>query len=263
MAKPPRKRKKRATNPRHNTREPTSPWPRILIFIPQERSCPGGSFYDFLAIASQGHPILELGYSRTMVVRNKAATHFLQTRATHLLMLDIDHKHPRDIVQRLVRWVIQDPTKLVVGGMNFRRGAPYEPCAFIYDESGNAFAPAEWPRGLIKVDILGTGSILIAREVFETIQPPWFYDLYDSVWQDIWPGEDAGFARECHKHGIDQWMDTTTTSPHLIDGVVDESVFRAYLDDHPEKVDSHPKVMKVGGLVKPQEDEQPELEEVA
>ncbi len=211
-------------------------WPRILLYVPVERTIPQLAFFNFLAIAQQGHPFIRMTYGRTDLVRNKAAQQFVESQFTHLLMLDVDHLHPPDIVQRLGRWVVDDRSRQVVGGLNFRRGEPYDPCCFLLAEDGNFYPPAEWGPGLIKVDAIGTGSILIAKEVFLRLPKPWFFNDYSRVEQGVWPGEDMGFSGLCRMHGIDMWVDTTTTSPHLIDAAVDESSFRGYLAAHDHEV---------------------------
>ncbi|RPJ24411.1 MAG: glycosyltransferase family 2 protein [Planctomycetaceae bacterium] len=162
-------------------------WPRIVVGVPMERTMAHADdvFFNFLAIAQNGVPFIKQNYTRTDVARNKMAMQLLQSDFTHLLMLDVDHIHPTDIVQRLARWVVADPGKQVIGGLNFRRGEPYEPCCFLIGPDGRYYAPAEWERGLVKVDIIGTGSILISREVFERMQPPWFYNIYDRVWEEL------------------------------------------------------------------------------
>jgi hypothetical protein len=153
----------------------------------------------------------------------------LDSECSHLLMLDVDHIHPMDIVKRLTRWVEQDKHKLVVGGMNFRRSQPFDVCGFIQTENGEYATPLNWVDGLMKVDILGTGCILISREVFERLPgPPWFAHDYSMAAQGSYPGQDVFFSKLCGEHGIDLWMDTTTTSPHLINAVVDQNTFRNY-----------------------------------
>jgi hypothetical protein len=89
----------------------------------------------------------------------------------------------------------------------------------------------------MKVDYLGTGSILIAREVFEKIEPPWFQIVYgiEANWADEWPGEDIGFSEKCKAAGVNLYVDTTTSSPHIGDRLIGEKTFRAYLEKHPEK----------------------------
>lgn len=219
------------------------PWPRIVLYVPMFQALPYADdvFYDFMLIAQQGPPLLRAKYGRTDYSRNMAVEKFLRPRLpdgrpqfTHILMLDADHRHPQHIIQSLARWVIADPERQVVGGLNFMRGEPYAPCAFIQEADGSYSTPLEWEPGLMEVDILGTGCVLIAREVFERIPKPWFYYPYDQVQEGVWPTEDVGFSRKCNEHGIQLWMDTTTTSPHMISATIDESTFRAYVDEHAE-----------------------------
>lgn len=212
-------------------------WPRVVLGVLQMPAMAHADevFYNFWAIAMQGTPIFKMPYGRTDVVRNKLAMELLKSDFTHLLMLDIDHIHPTDIVQKLARWVMLDPKRKVVGGLNFRRGEPFDPCCFLKGPEGKYFPPVEWGKGLIRVDRIGTGSILIAREVFEQIEPPWFYNDYSRVWEDAWPGEDMGFSIKCEEKGIEMWVDTSCTSPHGITSWVDEGTYRTYLQTHEHK----------------------------
>lgn len=220
---------------------PIASWayPRILLGIPLERSVSHASltFFRFMEIAAQGVAFIKQDYTRTDLARNRFASELLKSDHTHILMLDLDHTHPADIVQRLARWVMMNPAIQVVGGLNFRRSEPYEPCAFIRSEDGSLGAPADWSAGLIEVDYLGTGSVLIAREVFEQLEPPWFYHIYDheGKWDDTYPGEDIGFSEKCAAAGIKMYVDTTTTSPHISEKLIGENTFRSYLAHHSEK----------------------------
>jgi len=181
-------------------------FPRVLVYFLLERTISYADlvFPSMMQIAAQGPVILNMPYQRTDLARNKGAIELLKTDFTHLLMLDIDHVHPSDVVQRLSRWVALDPKKFqVVGGLNFRRSEPHDPCAYIMDDDQNAFA-IEWDEKsqLVEVDRMGTGSIMIAREVFEQIEPPWFFNNYDKVFEDKWPGEDIGFSDKVKAAGI-------------------------------------------------------------
>ena len=117
------------------------------------------------------------------------------------------------------------------------------------------------------VDVLGSGSILIAREVFETFGRddfPWFGYSYDKArkgaqdapdWETLrhgcgWPGTDMWFSALCRKHGIKQWVDTTTTSPHIIETVVTEESWKQWQDEHPE-MPRIPKQVKAYGVRSP------------
>ena len=214
------------------------PFPRVMVCWLLERTI---SYADIVIpsmmdIMAQGPLVLQMPYTRTDVARNKAGIELLKSNFTHLLMLDIDHKHPMDIIQRLSKWVIDDPKKYqVVGGLNFRRSEPHDPCAYKMDGDGRMYA-IEWDENskLIEVDRLGTGSILISREVFEKLELPWFYNIYDKVWDDAWPGEDIGFSRKCKDAGISMWCDVTVTSPHITPAGIDEKSWRKWLEKHPD-----------------------------
>lgn len=211
------------------------PWPRPVVGVPLERAM---SYVDkviwpLLAIAQQGWPFIRMNYGRTDLVRNKMVQQLLGSHFTHLVMLDVDHIHPEDIVQRLMSNFIEHPEMKVVGGLNFRRGEPFDPCIFVKGDDGKHYSVADWERGkVIKVQALGTGSIAIAREVFEMMEPPWFFNDYSMAMDDVWPGEDMGFSDKCQSLGIDLFVDTRITSPHLIDSVVEESSFLMYKEDN-------------------------------
>lgn len=215
------------------------PWPRIVLFVPLPPALPfvDEVFWQFMAIASQGIPFMRHEYGRTDFVRNKAVETLLQSDYTHILMLDSDHIHPAQIVQRLARWVIADPAKQVIGGLNFKRSEPYDPCAFVKVSSNgrDEYAyPQEWYPGLMEVDLIGTGSILIAREVFEAIEPPYFWYSYSNAAQGLYPSDDIGFSLKCQAAGIKMYVDTTTTSPHMVARTVTEQTFRDFWASQPE-----------------------------
>lgn len=213
-------------------------FPRILVAFLLERSISYADlvFPSIVQIAAQGPVILNMPYMRTDLARNRASMELLKTDFTHLLMLDIDHVHPTDIIQRLARWVLKDTKKYqVVGGLNFRRSEPYDPCAYRIGDDGSMYTIA-WEKDdeIMEVDRLGTGSILIAREVFETIPPPWFWNDYSQAWRDAWPGEDIGFNKKCVENGIKMWVDLTVTSPHITPAIIDGSTWQVWRDKHPE-----------------------------
>jgi hypothetical protein len=229
-------------------------WPRPVVAIPMERTISYADkvFWPFLAIAQQGWPFIRFNYGRTDLVRNKYAQHLLASHFTHLVMLDVDHIHPDDIVQRLMSNFVENPDLKVVGGLNFRRGEPFEPCAFVRGDDGTYYSIADWERGsLMKVDAVGTGSIAIAREVFEMMEPPWFWNDYSRAMDDAWPGEDMGFSANCQKLGIEMYVDTRITSPHLIDAVVDELAFLEYQKEKGLK--GIPPEMVIASLKEPKE----------
>lgn len=211
---------------------------KIALGIPMERNVQDTAFVHFWHIAQRGWPLIDLLYGRTDVNRNKIARFLLGTDFTHLLMLDLDHNHAANIVEAHARWVLDDPERLVVGGLHFRRGEPFEPCAFVYGPDGDLHAPATWEPGLYNVHAIGHGSLLVSRKVFEQLPPPWWAYTYDHAAEGVYPSEDMWFSFLCRQGGIKLWCDTTITSPHLITNTVDDSTFRRWLADHPEKVET-------------------------
>src|SRR3990172_6237574 len=135
---------------------PIQPMPRPVIGVLLERALSHAdkAFFPLLGIAQQGWPFMKMPYGRTDLVRNKMVLSLLQSQHTHLIMLDVDHIHPMDIVQRLMRRFLENPKLQIVGGLNFRRGEPYDPCAFIRVDDGRYLPMSEWSEGLIRVDAL-------------------------------------------------------------------------------------------------------------
>jgi len=205
------------------------PHMKVVVGIPMERTIMEQAFFGFVAIFQQGWSLAELPYTRNDVARHKLAKFLLESDYTHLLMLDSDHRHPVDVVQRLARWFQAYPDVLVVGGLNFRRGEPFDPCAFVDPGDGEFHRLAQWGQGLVRVDALGTGSMMIDRRAFEALpeEQGWFDYEYPN--HSSWPGTDMTFCKRCREAGIALWCDTTCVSPHLGVQVIDESTYRRYL----------------------------------
>lgn len=209
---------------------------KILVGIPMPAYITDFAFIHFIEIFRRGWRNIDHLYGRVDSNRNRMAKTLLETDATHIVMLDADHLHAPDIVERLARWIVDDPNRKIVGGLHFRRGAPYEPCAFVYGEDGDLHAATEWDAGCVAVDAIGHGSIIIAREVFETLEKPYWAYTYNHAERDIYPSEDMFFSYHAREAGFQLYCDTTITSPHVIHGLVDEQVFRQWLSDNPEKI---------------------------
>ena len=214
-------------------RLPMTEKPRVIVaLLPERNGVPSPDIlFDLLAIAQRGHSFVRMQYVRTDLARNTIGEGLLESKQfTHVLMLDADHRHPVDIVERLRRWVEEDPKRLVVAGMAFRRGKPFDPCVYMEDtEAGKVYTPAEWPKGLLKVDLVGTAAMLISKEVFQRLKRPWFAMDYSGAEDRAYPGEDMWFCRRCKEAGIDINVDTTCVSPHLMEAWVDGNTFRTYL----------------------------------
>lgn len=209
-------------------------WPRIAVFIPMMQALPYADevIPAFLEIARQGPVFLYLNYGYAERVHNLAAWEFLASEYTHLLVLDSDHTHPPDIIQRLARHVIEDPDRWIIGGLNYRRTAPYSPC-ILMEYEGKAARPVEWNEtGLMEVQSMGTANILIARQVFERLDPPWFINEYNPAIHTT-GGYDGYFCNKAREAGIKIWCDMGLTSPHMTTARINERTFRTHLKMNP------------------------------
>jgi hypothetical protein len=182
-----------------------------LVGIPCERTGTVNSetFAAFMRIARQGWDQVWTDYGRIDVTRCRMAQELLKSDHTHLIMLDADHIHPPDVVHKLLRWAVKDrDTYQIVGGLNYRRGEPYEALAFLRDEKTRVYFTFEdWPdNSIMRVAALGTGCIMIDRRVFETVPAPWFGYSYPQQYTDDgsfgWPTDDTYFAQKCEVAGI-------------------------------------------------------------
>jgi hypothetical protein len=215
--------------------QPMDKWayPRILVGIPLTSSLPNADWVlPFVSFLGQRKAsFVWVKHNRIDIVRNHMAIKLLEEyNKTHLLMLDPDHTHPEDIIERLARWVVLDRSIQVVGGLNFCRNPPHWPAAYMKTDEEDVLGHiVNWTPGLLEVGALGGGSILINRKCFEAIPPPWFYNSYAGVWSNTFSGEDIGFSTLCRHAGIRQFIDTTTTSPHHTIAQITEETFREQL----------------------------------
>lgn len=209
------------------------PWPRPVVFIPWMQALPYADdvLPAFLEIARTGVPFIHLNYGYAERVHNLAAWEFLASDYTHLIVLDSDHTHPSDIVQELCKIVIEDPEIKIVGGLNYRRTPPYSPCTLI-EVNGKAARPVEWDSGLQEVSSIGTANIMIAREVFEKIEPPWFINEYSEAIRTT-GGYDTYFCNKARAAGFAIWCDFGLCSPHMGSHRINERTYRSYLAMHP------------------------------
>lgn len=214
---------------------------RVVVAPLQEKWVAGEVFGSFLSIAARapvdGYAVDVGGTAREDMAREAAADRLLaRPDFTHVLMLDIDHQHPADIVKRLSRWVIEDRSRAVVGALCYRRTPNYEPMAFIKnpDEQGWYFPFPSHHIGLVEVDRVGLGAVLIAREVFESMpEKGWFTWTYDRILEGEWPCTSLVFCDRAKAKGFHIYVDTETISPHMSTGWVDEKTHERFVATNP------------------------------
>lgn len=236
---------------------------RPVVGVPMERTISQEAFFGFVNIFQRGWSMAQHPYARNDLTRHHMVKFLLEHEEyTHLVMLDSDHVHPPDIVERLARWVRAYPERVeVIGGLNFRRGEPFDPCAFVDPGDGQFHRMEDWarypdghpmagrPSSAIAVEALGTGSIMIARTAIEKLadDEAWFDYKYPD--HKGWPGTDMTFSSRCRQAGITLWVDTTTTSPHLTTMRVDEQTYRDWVAWKRAQINANKEPEPVGEVV--------------
>lgn len=189
-------------------------------------------------------------YGRTDTSRQGMGEIFMQQSERPddtLVMLDIDHDHPTNVIQRMVAH-----NKPVVVPLMFRRQPPFDACAFRIGPDGAWHHVMSMPPGLHRMDAVGSGVIAIQRQVFEQLRAAghdwWFKYEYmkDAQGNLIGPSEDLYFSKICGAAGIEMWVDFDTESPHFDLGTIDRSVKEQYLADHPELIENGIKLSSNG-----------------
>jgi hypothetical protein len=217
--------------------------PQVYFSVLPERTIPEHAFAGFLDLSmragAQGFARINIGYSRIDVARNTVVKAFiLQSKSDDdtLVMMDCDHTHPHDVVERLARH-----NEDVVCALAFRRCPPYDPQIYRHNEEGVLVQPSEWGQGLLKIDAFGFAAVAIKRRAFRKLEDsgiayPWFRFWYPKgmTFDNSFPSEDIFFGLACESAHIDCYCDTTVVCPHLSIGVIDQKSWDDYVADHPE-----------------------------
>lgn len=207
-----------------------------------ERSVQEYAFMASCAVASRagnlGYTYITSNFMRTDVARNKLCAAFRKLSHDNpkgspndvLVMLDCDHTHPHDVIERLV---VRPPELGVIGALAFRRGEPFFPCFFVRNPAtGGLGQPLDIPaEGLLPCAIVGTGAIAIRRWVLDRIAdatglPPFLYEYNDTMHATgDYQSEDIYFGLTCEKLGISHYVDVGLVTPHLIAAGIDRSAW--------------------------------------
>lgn len=213
---------------------------RIWWAILPERNMYDVSYRNGLRLAyaagRRGHIPIYAQYGRTDVTRQGMCEVFLQMGARPddtLVMLDVDHEHPIDIIDRLARHDVPVCVPLM-----FRRQEPYQACAFRRGADGALHHLASFPPGLLKMDAVGSGAIAIQRRALTKILDaglgPWLFK-YEYLETNA-PSEDMYFSKLCEKAGVEMYVDTTIETPHITLGFIDRGVYDSFIADHPDEM---------------------------
>lgn len=130
--------------------------------------------------------------------RTDLARDAMSKGATHILWCDTDMKFKPRNVRELLRHA--DDLDIVAATYRKRR-PPHDYVA--HDLGGQAVTPG---NGLIEATHIGMGLAVMAIEVFEGLDMPWFGFPWDAEAKD-YVGEDVVFCRKAREDGFRVWVD--------------------------------------------------------
>lgn len=137
----------------------------------------------------------------------------LKIPCDYIFWIDADQTYPKDTPERLMKHI--DSGKSIVGGLVPHRGNGLPniynsiPGSSLYQHK--KVYPGD---GLIKVDAMGFGGVMMKPEVFQKMEYPWFRMKWNNEINDML-GMDFTFYGNCAKAGIDVWCDTDLVFDHL------------------------------------------------
>jgi len=158
----------------------------------------------------------------THSAENLLVRHFLEeTDGTHLFMTELDMVLPHDTLTKLAAL-----DKPIVSGLYFLRGGTGQPCLYApapvtpatnkFPHSPVRIFPLDRPFKLAKKGgCAGLGCVLIAREVFEAIEPPWFDLKEKNEKTQEGYGSDMYFYTKVREAGFEVWVDPTVRCDHM------------------------------------------------
>lgn len=149
--------------------------------------------------------------------RNEMVKSFLEKEnAEWLLMIDNDIVPPTNVLDMVLH---DEPVVSAV--CTIKKGAVPSPT--VMKEEGDSYRQVNISEvleerdddsGLLKVEGVGTGCLLIRRDVLEDMQPPWFKFKYNE-YGGLRLGEDFYFSRRCMGEDVDMFVDTNIITSHF------------------------------------------------
>ena len=108
------------------------------------------------------------------VGRNLAVKQALAWGADYLLFVDLDQRLRDDTLEKFARAMSEREELDLVSALIAYRAWPHHPNFVNVGEAGDLYLPEiAGRRGLLEVDLVGMGCVLIRRRVFTAVGPPW------------------------------------------------------------------------------------------
>ena len=144
--------------------------------------------------------------------RNEIVDAFLKSDATHLLFIDSDTIPPIDLIPRLLAHnlpIISGLTPIIE--LNQENGEYWRKWNCVGEDDKHL----EPNTGVKMCKGTGSSCIMIRREVFEKMKPPYYRFVYkDDTGKDVMVSEDIYFIINALSLGIKAYVDTSIICQH-------------------------------------------------
>jgi len=184
------------------------PWVPTVFFA---------SAVQMFSTAQSEYNLVLLMSNATLIdlMRERLAEEAMKYGADYIVWLDADQVYPADTILRLAKSC--EAGKLVVGGVTPHKNDGKPMVWKFCNEygSGERQRAFETSRGLVKVDSMGLGGVMMAKELFDIVKYPRFIKTWDPE-QNHPVGEDFAFYYRCKENGVDVWCDTDLIFQHLV-----------------------------------------------
>jgi len=154
-------------------------------------------------------------------MRNELVTEAINSKCTHIIMLDSDQVYHPKTITRLLSHKLP-----IVGCLVYRRYPPFDPLMQKGTIDGYTTI-TEWePDSLVEVDATGTGCIMFEVDIFRIMPYPWFRFRQGPYGSPI--GEDFGFCHDLREKGYMIYVDTSVPAGHLSQMEINEGTWKLY-----------------------------------
>ena len=198
-----------------------------LVAIPNSQDTMPSLFFD--SLMEMNLPNCQIKrFNKFPVDLNREQTikYFLENKNfRQLLWLDTDMVHPTNLLQ-----VLESFKQPVISGLYFEKTFPFHPIMFSEPQAGIFQKYANWPEmTLLEVGSMGTGCLLVQREVFEKISYPYcFYSR--SEHDNTCPiGEDTNLFTNIKNAGFKLFVYTGVVSYHIKQEMITPEIARQAL----------------------------------
>lgn len=125
-----------------------------------------------------------------------------EVNSDYVLWLDSDMSFPSTTAIRLL-----SHDKDIVGCNYLKRSKPVKPVAYLDTNDWDSYLPLDVEDGIVKVQAVGMGCILMKLDLFVDLSKPYFEFRYKEDTDD-WYGEDFILFEKLKQNGSEVFIDT-------------------------------------------------------